>query len=498
MLIDFAYTGHVYLNENTTESLLRVANQLQWEEVEDLGKAFLESQIDESNCLGISRFADSYGYTAISIKAKQFALNNFARITSEVDFLELDFAYLKSLFTEYMLVESEEVMLDAMFRWIRHDPTYRSHFMESLLELISLENLEDETISTISHLIPNLELSVVRETGVSRKARRYTQVMVFFGSNEMDERQRNVEIYNPTTKKWTVLSKLPSGADSFVSSVVPMGKDIWLSTLKRSTWMYSTKTDEWKQARSQPGRLLNQYAAAHHKGYVYVIGGNEDKTNVVKATVDRYDPKTDTWSMMSPMLLAVGTRAIVTWRNYFFVFGGWDGHTYTHNVQRYDIDTDEWKFVSRCPIRDTCGIGVVALDDFIYVLEGGEMFRYDPMNDSWRQMQSMNNPRTDFSTVVCNGRIHVMGGLYSGQTVMNIEVYKEEMNSWEVFDDLEDVTVFSYPRCVCVLKKNIHSLLYKYNKYDSGFQAFGNRQQSVSNYPVTSSESITSSLALMM
>ncbi|XP_070567448.1 kelch-like protein 38 [Ptychodera flava] len=468
MLIDFAYTGDIDIDASTAEDLLRVANQLQWSEIELLAQSFIEKQIDVSNCIGISYFADIFNYTELSRKARQYATGNFDEVTRQGEFLSLSIEQVISFLEEDTVYDCEDTVLDAIGRWIKYDQENRSRFARDLLQFVIEENLSDDMKNNLHESHPVLASAMSEITATQNKTRYYTEVVVFFGSYETDHRQRNIDVYNPETKTWSSLSKLPRSADPFVSSAVPIGDKVWVSTLKRTTWMYSLPTDNWKEVRSQPGRLLSQYAAVSHNGYIYVIGGSDDKTNNVKAMVDRYDPRTDTWSMMSPMPLAVGTKAAVVWKSNIFVFGGWNGDTYTHRVQCYDVINNKWKFVSRCPVGDTCGIAVVALGNFIFVFESGDTFRYDPGNDSWRQMKSMNHRRTDFTAVVCTGKIYVIGGVYLGQPVRNVECYQQDSDTWSVTDSFDDITIFSYPRSVAVQKKHIRKCTYD-KTYHGGF-----------------------------
>ena len=53
----------------------------------DSGGDFLASGLNESNCLGILKFADTYGIMQLRDKAKEFALKNIKQILFEEEFL---------------------------------------------------------------------------------------------------------------------------------------------------------------------------------------------------------------------------------------------------------------------------------------------------------------------------------------------------------------------------------------------------------------------------
>nr|XP_002733689.1 PREDICTED: kelch-like protein diablo-like [Saccoglossus kowalevskii] len=493
-LVEFAYTGHLELNGESVEGLLIVANQLQWREVEDVCVEFLEERLATFNCLGIFHLAESLGYSTLSKKAKEFGYANFSKVCREDEILEVDIEHLIDLLSDDVIIDREETVVNLIIRWIESNQSrYEEIPYQQFAELIHVDALfagriTNENATVVANLSRMESLQIV----APRQRRIYHQVLAFFGSYEMDKRQRNVEIYNPRTKKWRMLSVLPSSADAFISSVVPIGHDIWVSTLKRSTWIYSPVNDEWKEVRQQPGRVLNLYAAVYHCGHLYIIGGSNFHTNVVKATVDRYDRVKDSWKAMAPLLSAVGTKAAVTWRSYIYVIGGWNGTVYTNQVQRYDSLRDTWEFVAHCPARDTCGIGAATVGDFIYVVEGGDTFRYDPQEDEWSKKSSTNHPRSDFNLVTYNGYMCVLGGVHLGQHIRSIEQYDHRLDCWKILDTLEDFTIFSYPRCVAIQQSIVHRDAYKYSLASNSNQTQGQRIVRKSSFKMPTDSSVSS------
>lgn len=60
LLLDFAYSSRVVINEENAESLLEAADMLQFPDVRDAAAAFLEGHLNAANCLGMMLLADAH------------------------------------------------------------------------------------------------------------------------------------------------------------------------------------------------------------------------------------------------------------------------------------------------------------------------------------------------------------------------------------------------------------------------------------------------------
>lgn len=69
--------------------------------------------------------------------------------------------------------------------------------------------------------------------------------------------------------------------------------------------------------------------------------------------VQRYDPLTDKWTKLSPMLIPRSGSAACILDGYIYVLGGWHASTEnTNKVERYDVKNDKWEFTaSMCERR---------------------------------------------------------------------------------------------------------------------------------------------------
>lgn len=154
-LIEFAYSGNIRIDAENVLALLQAANYLGVEFVEKSCAEFLKSCIDDSSCLMILEIADTFALEHLRQVAKRHALRHFTNASKDSGFLKLPCHLLKELLeseeicvvTEDLIPcedEREKIVLQAVLKYVEHDPTSR---VQCLHELVSLIRLPLETIT---------------------------------------------------------------------------------------------------------------------------------------------------------------------------------------------------------------------------------------------------------------------------------------------------------------------------------------------------------------
>lgn len=93
-IISFMYTGQIRVAEVTVCQLLPAATMLQVPNVIEACCAFLERQLDPTNAIGISDFAEQHGCIALKQKANQFIERHFTQVRFFKLKIKLNFNYL--------------------------------------------------------------------------------------------------------------------------------------------------------------------------------------------------------------------------------------------------------------------------------------------------------------------------------------------------------------------------------------------------------------------
>jgi len=184
-------------------------------------------------------------------------------------------------------------------------------------------------------------------------------------------------------------------------------------------------------------------------GIVYVVGGYSP--GIVLATLEAYDPGTNTWTAKASMPGPRGGVAVGVVNGILYVFGGADLTGYLGTVQAYDPATDSWSTKSSMPTpRFGAGVGVV--DGIIYVVGGDTasappthgtamVEAYNPSTDSWVSKAPMSIPRIAPGIAALNGVIYAVGGdtvSSAGSGVVDrVETYDPAANRWTIRTPLD-------------------------------------------------------------
>lgn len=67
----------------------------------------------------------------------------------------------------------------------------------------------------------------------------------------------------------------------------------------------------------------------------------------------RYDPKTDTWTMVAPLSMPRDAVGVCLLGDRLYAVGGYDGQTYLNTMESYDPQTNEWTQVRLLPASFT-------------------------------------------------------------------------------------------------------------------------------------------------
>lgn len=89
-IINFAYTAHLDLSEDTVQSVMQTAAMMQISAVEKLCCAFIIEHLHPSNCLGIRDFAHVTGCFELKDVADKYCEENFFEVSQHEEFLKIE------------------------------------------------------------------------------------------------------------------------------------------------------------------------------------------------------------------------------------------------------------------------------------------------------------------------------------------------------------------------------------------------------------------------
>jgi N-acetylneuraminic acid mutarotase len=200
-----------------------------------------------------------------------------------------------------------------------------------------------------------------------------------------------------------------------------------------------SKPGRWETLAPMP-TARQEVAVAAFGGHVWVIGGFGSAAEPV-ATVERYDPATNSWDARPPLPTPVHHAAAVTVGDRLFVIGGYTGGRLSWSpldaVWEWTDARAAWE--KRTPMPTARGaLAVAALGNRIHALGGaagsplGAHEIYDVAENRWRVANPMPTARDHLAAVAFVDRVWALGGRASfmGEQYANVEVYDASTDSW--------------------------------------------------------------------
>lgn len=137
--LTYIYTGRAKITTENVQFLFETSNLFQITTLRDACAKFLEDQLDPCNCLGIQRFADAHSLKQLASRCRTYALANFSEVAQHAEFLDLHKGELEEyLNSDDLSVSKEEMVFEAVLRWVYYSVEQRRPMLKDLLEHVRL------------------------------------------------------------------------------------------------------------------------------------------------------------------------------------------------------------------------------------------------------------------------------------------------------------------------------------------------------------------------
>ena len=176
-------------------------------------------------------------------------------------------------------------------------------------------------------------------------------------------------------------------------------------------------------------------AGAELGGRIYVAGGMVGETGRPLATFARYEPGSDSWTVLERLPEPTRAAAAATLGGTIYVVGGTTERGNTGRL--YAWDGRSWS--ERMSMRARrFNHSAVAVDGRLFVLgglddagrESRSVFVYDPRRDQWSPARALPRPLHAFGAVVFRGEIWVLGGRSGEEVVTGVLIYDPRRDEW--------------------------------------------------------------------
>ena len=215
-------------------------------------------------------------------------------------------------------------------------------------------------------------------------------------------------------------------------------------TIAATVEAYDPASNTWTTKASMP-TARHRLAVGVVNGILYAVGGsgNLGSPPAVLATVEAYDPATNSWTTKASMPTARFDLAVVVANGTLYAIGGISSAVQgVATVEAYDPATDTWTTKASMPTA-RFGLGVATINGKLYAVggasnaPGGAQYAtlevYDPATDTWTTKASMSATRHLLASGAINGKLYAVGGESNIPTptiVGSVEAYDPVSDLW--------------------------------------------------------------------
>ena len=202
------------------------------------------------------------------------------------------------------------------------------------------------------------------------------------------------------------------------------------------------KGGKWLKKAEMP-TIRSDLAAVAVGGKIYAMGGRNSAEGLDRlATVEEYNPVTDTWKKVADMPTARTRFVAAAVNGKIYALGGVttvkrrDGKLIAKSVKpvdEYDPATNTWATKGEIPAASNVAASV--LDGKIYVMALGlvdnGVIIYDPATDTSAEGPKLIEGRWALMSGAANGKVYVFGGFRKeNHIVETVEEYDPAQNTW--------------------------------------------------------------------
>uniref|UniRef100_A0A671SJT7 Kelch-like protein 10 n=1 Tax=Sinocyclocheilus anshuiensis TaxID=1608454 RepID=A0A671SJT7_9TELE len=452
LIIQYAYTGSVFITEENVLELLVAADQFLVSGLVDACCQFLESRLCPENCIGICMFTeDFHSCSKLRHKAKLYILQHFEEVLQvSEEFLELSLEQLEEIIDKDELnVKQEEVVFEAVLHWIDHAPESRRKHIAMLLPKVRMG------LMTSDYFINNVKSNALVMENEACMPLIINAMKALFEFDMDLHGPISLELIHQLTRPRlpsAILLAIGGWSNGSPSNVIEA---------------YDANTDRWVNVTLEDERPRAYHGTAVLDEFVYCVGGYDSveyfnsvrKLNLITQTWHEWTLTTSMNERRSDASATSLTGEMEKlWTIYVvntvYICGGFTGTECLFSAESFNPDTNQWTLIA--PMRSRrSGVGVIAYGDLVYAVggfDGASRLRsaetYNPLTNIWCDIASMYNPRSNFGIEVVDDQLFAVGGFNGFSTTSDAECYDKKTNEWF---DANEMTVFRSALNCCVI-----------------------------------------------
>ena len=430
----YFYHGYVTVDASNAEGVVEAARFFHIKWLIDIARHYLSCHLSWENYSVVLHLADQYVLGDVRSAILSFIGNAFMQVSTRPKFLRLQFEALHDLLAEdWFIAATEWEVLQAVLRWLQHEPAERSTHRVSLLQLIRYPLLEPPELESLGSDITEM----VELADLIKEARNYHDV----------PSQRCLYPSSNTAARGSLpYLVLYSGMDN--NSVVeyrPLVADPSADIIR-------------EEVNTEFLEIAFEFAAVAVFGdCLFLAGGYNQKHWCSSSALYCYSPHRRCWTELSVMhdprvshalcaADAVGLYAIAGINHHVDELG-FDREAYLDSVELYDPRDNLWHDAPRLPFA-VFNAGAAFCNGRLYVTGGisdnpeltvpvPHIHSCRPTDNGWTVLSDMLHERHSHSVISLHDKLYVFGGLTADPadtmgfvSQLETEVYDPVNDQW--------------------------------------------------------------------
>ncbi|KAK0058908.1 kelch-like protein 24 [Biomphalaria pfeifferi] len=389
-VLEFLYTGNIELTYDSVVDLLQISSMYQIEALQLICEKFLANDICIQNCIINWKSALSYNSPLLEEKAFWFMTENFPELKKSRDFLELNKDELiRYIDADHLNVEKEEDVLEMVTTWLDYDLERGNKHVLEIFKFLRLPLMETDFVNRTCQKSLCVQSNktclefiqkVVKANQNSNFLGLELNPCIFKLRNEhalvmVDGRRQEVFCFTLHSKKLYFLAKFPYFSNAKAACVhqgdiyVSGGSDEQTKMVK-----FVTEQNKWENCSDliEPRYFHVMLSLGD---YIYILGGYTKNSAKNPVTVERYDPATNEITTVGEIAHPAGKISAASYGDVIFMFGGSENYyDYVDNdihskptvFHSFNTKTNTSCLYSNIPTI-TVGSQALTVDDTVYI-----------------------------------------------------------------------------------------------------------------------------------
>ena len=451
-ILEYLYTGHVYISERNAVDLLAMADYLIIPSLKVKSCELISQSMSHTNCLLFYYAAMRYQCTGLQERTRNFIFANFMSVTGTDDFLELSRKQVEEwISSDEIKVKSEEDVFQVIVRWMEEREIGEREEFFQLLRHVRFMHVPRSYV--LSNILPHplvkgsetcmaFALDSTKTTSLNGLARPPRNCLKRCEHGLFTIGREKSFCYLPSENKWHEMcnllseTKFPPSLSALCSKLYVSREEIERYDPFSNSWvslMYNRGVDKYKRP-----------ALVTFQGFLFVVGGVTSEKRVVDK-VHKYNPDTDLWQEVAPMSVARMGMCVVADESSMYSIGGWSRNGVVNVVEKYDPERNSWSRVASTREKKMYCCGVM-VNSKVFLFGGFKSTApkvtstlteiYDPLSDVWTSVQYTPLRSLPVCAVSLKQDIFVLVlSRENDQVVSQVNIYNGDTNEWNLCAD---------------------------------------------------------------